>query len=102
MEDPLTPVKADTGLRSRFASVSIAFMANNLLPARVGDLARAYTFSRLEPVSASAAFGSLVVERFMDGVVLLLFLIIPVYTSGFPSIEALSEGWGLAFSGWLY
>tara|TARA_B100001179_G_scaffold3159_1_gene2188 strand:+ start:471 stop:1514 length:1044 start_codon:yes stop_codon:yes gene_type:complete len=90
----LTPVKADTGLRSRFASVSIAFMANNLLPARVGDLARAYTFSRLEPVSASAAFGSLVVERFMDGVVLLLFLIIPVYTSGFPSIEALSEGWG--------
>ena len=90
----LTPVKADTALRSRFASVSIAFMANNLLPARVGDLARAYAFSRLEPVSASAAFGSLVVERFMDGVVLLLFLIIPVYTSGFPSMEVLSEGWG--------
>ena len=69
-------------------------MANNLLPARIGDLARAYAFSRLEPVSTSAAFGSLVVERFMDGVVLLLFLIIPVYTSGFPSIEVLSEGWG--------
>ena len=34
--------------------------------------------SRLEPVTASAAFGTLVVERFLDGVVLLLFLVLPV------------------------
>jgi glycosyltransferase 2 family protein len=90
----LSPVKADTGLRSRFAAVSIGFMANNVLPARVGEFARAYAFSKLEPVSASAAFGSLVVERFMDGVVLLLFLVVPLMTPGFPSVEALSVGAG--------
>lgn len=90
----LTPVRPDTGLRSRFAAVSIGFMANNVLPARVGEFARALAFSRLEPVSASAAFGSLVVERFLDGVVLLLMLIIPPLTPGFPSTGALSSGLG--------
>jgi len=96
----LATVKPDTRLRSRFASVSIGFMANNILPARVGEFARAYAFSRLEPVSASAAFGSLVVERVLDGIVLLLFLIVPVMTPGFPSTGALSQGAGaLALKG---
>lgn len=92
----LAPVDPNTGLRSRFAGVSIGFMANNILPARVGEFARAFAFSRMEPVSATAAFGSLVVERFMDGTVLLLFLVIPVFTPGFPESEALSQGAGLA------
>jgi len=92
----LTPVKADTKLRSRFAAVAICFMANNILPARAGEVARAFAFSRLEPVSASAAFGTLVVERFMDGMILLLFLVIPVLTPGFPASDALTGGWGLA------
>jgi uncharacterized protein (TIRG00374 family) len=92
----LAPVRRDTALRSRFAGVSIGFMANNVLPARVGEFARAYALSRLEPVSATAAFGSLVVERFMDGVILLLFLVVPVLTPGFPSVEALSQGSGRA------
>jgi hypothetical protein len=90
----LAPVRADTTLRSRFAAVSIGFMANNVLPARVGEFARAYALSRLEPVSASAAFGSLVVERFLDGVVLLLLLVVPTLTPGFPSGGALSQGLG--------
>jgi len=90
----LKPVKPDTRLRSRFAGVSIGFMANNVLPARVGEFARAYAFSRLEPVTASAAFGTLVVERFMDGVVLLLFLVLPIFTEGFPAGGALSGGTG--------
>ncbi|MDZ7779307.1 MAG: lysylphosphatidylglycerol synthase transmembrane domain-containing protein [Gemmatimonadota bacterium] len=92
----LVPVKADTRLRSRFAGVSIGFMANNIFPARVGEFARAYTFSRMEPVSASAAFGSLVIERLMDGIILLAFLVWPVLTPGFPVAGALSEGWGSA------
>lgn len=92
----LTPVRGDTRLRSRFGAVSIGFMANNVLPARVGEFARAYALSRLEPISATAAFGTLVVERFMDGVILLLFLVIPVLTPGFPTSDALTQGGGLA------
>ncbi|MDH5758166.1 MAG: flippase-like domain-containing protein [Gemmatimonadota bacterium] len=90
----LAPVKPDTTFRSRFTAVSIGFMANNVLPARVGEFARALAFSRLEPVSASAAFGSLVVERVLDGLVLLLFLVLPVFSPGFPGAAVFSEGMG--------
>lgn len=90
----LAPVNPNTGLRSRFAAISIGFMANNTLPARVGEFVRAYSFSRMEPVSASAAFGSLVVERFLDGVVLLMFLVLTALSPGFPASDALSQGWG--------
>lgn len=92
----LMPVTSDTTFRSRFAAVSIGFMANNVLPARVGEVARAYALSRVAPVSAAAAFGSVVVERFLDGLVLLLFLVIPVLTPGFPQSDALTQGAGLA------
>lgn len=90
----LSVVHADTRLRSRFAAVSIHFMANNILPLRVGEFARAWVFSRLEPVTTSAAFGSLVIERFMDGVVLLTFLVFPVFSPAFPNEAAIFEGWG--------
>lgn len=90
----LTPVCPDSSFHSRMAAVSIGFMANNVLPARVGEFARAYALSRMERVSAGAAFGSLVVERFLDGVVLLLLLVIPPLTAGFPSSGALSSGLG--------
>ena len=92
----LLPVLPESRMQSRFASVSIGFMANNILPARIGEFARPYALSRLEPVSITAAFGSLVVERFMDGVILLLFLVIPVFTPSFPDVTAAFEGGGLA------
>ena len=90
----LAPVRADTGLRSRFAAVSIGFMANNILPARAGEFARALAISRMEPVSASAAFGTLVIERVMDGVVLLLLLLVPLLLPGFPRSGVFDEGLG--------
>ena len=92
----LLPVLPASRMRSRFAAVAIGFMANNILPARIGEFARPYALSRLEPVSITAAFGSLVVERFMDGVILLIFLVIPVFTPFFPDVAAVFEGGGLA------
>ncbi len=80
----LAPVRGDTGLRSRFAAVNIGFMANNLLPFRVGEFARAYALSRMEPVSPGAAFGSLAVERFLDAFTILLLLLVAVAAPDFP------------------
>jgi uncharacterized protein (TIRG00374 family) len=80
----LVPAIADTSFKSRFGSTCIGFMANNLLPARVGEFARAYALSRSEPISASASFGSLVVERFFDALTLALFLATPFFLPGFP------------------
>jgi glycosyltransferase 2 family protein len=80
----LHPLRPDTSVRSRFAAVNIGFMANNLLPARVGEFARAYSLSRLERVTASGSFGSLVVERFLDGVALTTLLFVALLSPGFP------------------
>ncbi len=81
----LAPILPGTGLRSRFASVSIGFMANNLLPARVGEFARAYALSRMEPVPVSGAFASLVVERFLDGLAIVFFMFVAMAAPGFPT-----------------
>ena len=51
--------------------VVIGYMANNLLPARLGELVRSYYLARREPINASSALGTIAVERVYDGVTLL-------------------------------
>lgn len=87
----LEPLQSETSLRSRFAAVNIGFMTNNLLPARAGEFARAYALSRMEPVSASGAFGSLVVERFLDGLIIVTYLFVAIAVPGFPSNPSLGD-----------
>jgi glycosyltransferase 2 family protein len=81
----LHPLQPNTGLRNRFAAVNIGFAANNLLPARVGEFARAWAISKVEPVSISGAIGSLVVERFLDAVAIVLLLMVALLHPSFPT-----------------
>ena len=53
--------------------VIIGYMANNLLPARLGELVRSYYLARRETVSGSTALATVAVERLYDGVTLLFF-----------------------------
>ena len=64
-------------------ATAIGFMANNLLPARAGEFARAYAASRLTNVRFTAALTSLVVERVMDGLTLLTILAVVIFAGGF-------------------
>jgi uncharacterized protein (TIRG00374 family) len=64
----------------------IGFAANNLLPARVGEIARAYVVGSREGVSRSLALATIVVERVCDGLTLvalmtITFLVFPVPTT---------------------
>lgn len=83
----LQPVAPETRYRSRFGATCIGFMANNLLPARVGEFARAYALSRIEPVRVSASFGSLVVERMFDGLAVVLLLLVSLAWPTFPEVS---------------
>ncbi len=56
--------------------VIIGFMANNLIPARAGELVRAYIVGEREKVSKMAALGTIAVDRVFDGITLLPFLLI--------------------------
>ena len=88
----LRPTHPSSRFRPRFAATTIGFMANNLLPARVGEFARAYALSRLEPVRVSASFGSLVVERMFDGLTVVLFLLAALVWPSFPAVSGRDFG----------
>ena len=80
---------ATTCPEARFGAVwkatAIGFMANNVLPARGGELARAYAASRLAPVGFTTALGSIAIERVFDGLVLVLLMAIAIAAPGFPA-----------------
>lgn len=56
-----------------FPVVVIGYMANDVLPARMGELVRAYILSEREGISKSSSLATIFLERIFDGVVLLLF-----------------------------
>lgn len=92
----LEPV-ARVPFRSRFAAVTIGFMGNNLLPARVGEFLRAYSLSRMEPVSIVASLASLVIERVFDGVLVISLLFLAMSLPDFPAV---ARGEGIAYTGY--
>lgn len=67
---------------SAFSVLMIGFTANNLLPARMGEVVRAYALGRKESMSKSLSLATIVVERIFDGVTLmgLLAALSLVYT----------------------
>ncbi|MDZ4278744.1 MAG: lysylphosphatidylglycerol synthase transmembrane domain-containing protein [Dehalococcoidia bacterium] len=56
--------------------VIIGLMANNLIPARAGELVRAYILGEREKVSKAAALGTIAVDRLFDGLTLIPMLVI--------------------------
>ena len=71
----LTPAK-EVGGRRLFPPLIIGFAVNNLLPARIGEFAWAHLLGEREKVSKSLAFATVVVERVLDGLTLILFLLL--------------------------
>jgi uncharacterized protein (TIRG00374 family) len=74
----LQPISVST----LFPVVVIGYMANNLLPARIGELVRAYLLGERKRISKSATLGTIVVERLCDGIVLLGFLLVVAAFTG--------------------
>jgi len=66
----LRPIKK-IGFHRLFEGILISFMANNVLPVRMGEFVRAYIIGRGERISASASFATVVVERLFDGLTVL-------------------------------
>ncbi len=60
--------------RSLYPVVVVGYMANNILPIRLGEIVRSYYTSLREPISPAAAFGTVAVERASDVVTLLFFI----------------------------
>ena len=68
----LAPMSA-IPVRRLYPVVVIGYMANNLLPVRLGEVVRSYYLSRQENVNTSSALATIAVERVYDGITLLAF-----------------------------
>jgi glycosyltransferase 2 family protein len=81
----LYPVAPSLPYGPLWRSTAIGMMVNNVVPARAGELARAFALSReRQGVGFAAALGSLVVDRVMDALAILVLLLIVVVSPEFP------------------
>ncbi len=69
----LGPIKK-VPVRRLFPVVVIGYMANDVLPIRMGEVVRSYVLGKRENVTKTGALATIVVERIMDGITMLLFL----------------------------
>ncbi|MBA31099.1 MAG: hypothetical protein CL748_01010 [Chloroflexi bacterium] len=56
--------------------VIFGYMANNLIPVRIGEFLRSYYLSIRENISSSFVFGTIIIERLMDVIALVFFFTI--------------------------
>ncbi len=84
------------GMPSLFGATMIGFMANNLLPFRLGEFVRAWALARRERMSKTTVFATVVVERVVDMLTLVAILgvsmLIHPMTSGSRAEELTRAG----------
>lgn len=79
----LLPLKRTT-MGNLFPATVIGYMANNLLPARLGEFVRAYVLGKREGIETGAVFATLVVDRLWDGFTVLLLLLATLFSLHLP------------------
>ena len=80
----LLPLKR-CGIRGLFSATVIGYMANNLLPARLGEFVRAYVLAEKEALTATSVFATLVLDRLFDGFTVLLILLVTFFSIRLPA-----------------
>ena len=90
----LAPMKR-IGTGRLFPVVIVGYMANNVLPVRMGEIVRSYYLGQREDVSKSATLATVAVERIMDGVVLLFLLVAVSVFLPLGLIEGVAEDTGI-------
>ncbi|WP_366919066.1 lysylphosphatidylglycerol synthase transmembrane domain-containing protein [Geobacter sp.] len=83
-----------------FSATLVGYMANNLLPARLGEFVRAYALAQREQIDGSAVFATLVLDRLLDGFTVLLLLLIALFGVRFPAGGEAAQK-GLVVGGWV-
>ncbi len=67
-----------------FSALMIGFMINNVLPFRLGEFVRGYALKQTDNISFSASFGTVVVERIIDVLTLLVIFGFILFFFPFP------------------
>ncbi len=65
-----------------FQATAVGFAASSVLPARAGEVIRPYFLARREQLSATGAFATIILERLLDTLTVLLLLASYVFVFG--------------------
>ncbi len=66
------------GFATAFRATAVGFAASSVLPARAGEVIRPYFLARQERISATGAFATIILERVLDMVTVLVLLAVYV------------------------
>ena len=78
--------------------VVIGYMANNLLPMRIGELVRSYYVGEREGISKTSALATILIERVLDALTLLFFIAgIALFVPLGGLAEAFGDRFGVAW-----
>jgi glycosyltransferase 2 family protein len=81
----LWPVRERLPLGPLWRATAIGMMVNNVVPARAGEIARAYAVTRERPeVRFPAAIASLAIDRVLDAILIIALLIVAMVDPEFP------------------
>ena len=83
-----------TSFGNAFRATAVGFAASSVLPARAGEVIRPYFLARHERMSATGAFATIILERLLDMIAVLVLLASYVFIFG-RDLEAANE---LAFT----
>ena len=66
--------------------VVVGYMGNNIYPARIGEILRAYTLQRNEGVPIATSLATVFMERLIDGIVMVGFVLVAL-----PSVPNMND-----------
>lgn len=72
------------GVWRLFGAIMAGYFSNHIVPVRISPLVRAWLAARLEGLSVSAVLATVAIERLIDGVVFLLFVVAAISLVSFP------------------
>lgn len=75
----MLPANAAWSKKGLFSIVAVAFMLNNILPARIGEVARVVLLWKKNGYSPAVSIGSVVLERIIDLLAFMACFFVPVF-----------------------
>ncbi len=87
LTDPIQPI----GVRPLFRATAVGFMANNIFPLRLGEIIRPMYLSREVGASSAALFGTVILERVIDTVMVLGLACLAISLRGSGSEDVLAR-----------
>ena len=88
----LTNAVCATSRGALFRATAVGALANNVFPLRIGEVVRAYYLARETSGGTAALFGTVVLERGIDGVAVVAMALVIFGARGGPDDGALAVG----------